>query len=101
MDHGYLNTIDGLNEEDHNNGYHYYGAYKVMHICQVCYLKRRNMKYDSGWNNTLICGLCEAKKIAHDRGISYPELVTEDELWKLLYEMRPSLVIPDPRWFIT
>lgn len=52
------NTSDGLSEEDHRNGYHYYGTYKVLHICQQCGKRRQHFGYDYGWYHTLHCNSC-------------------------------------------
>lgn len=56
-DHGFANTADGLTAEDHLNGYHFYGAYQVFHICKQCNEKRTNFGYSYGWYDTLICNI--------------------------------------------
>lgn len=58
LDHGHWNSPDGLTEEDHRNGYHYYSGYKVFHVCTVCGQKRTNFGYGYGWYHTLKCNSC-------------------------------------------
>lgn len=60
-DHGGADTPDGLTQEDHERGYHYYGAYKVYHVCQRCNQKRKNFGYGYGWTNTCLCFECNIK----------------------------------------
>ena len=86
-DHGFLNTKDGLSEEDHKNGYHYYGGYKVMHVCKTCNQKRPKFGYDWGWTNTLTCNFCNAKDIAKKVNFEYSADITEAKLWSELNTM--------------
>ena len=53
---------DGLSEEDRTRGYHYYGAYKVYHVCRKCGEMRKVVAYDRGWLNSELCTQCDAKE---------------------------------------
>lgn len=85
VDHGRANTADGLTEEDHARGYHYYGAYKVYHVCECCKQKRKNFGYDYGWTNTKLCFDCnikQAEKEENQDGMYMAMLRLQRELFK-------------------
>jgi hypothetical protein len=56
-DHFRLPTEDGLTEMDHHNGYHWYGSYKVLHVCVLCNGKRDPLHY-GGFLHTDLCNNC-------------------------------------------